>query len=223
MICTIASIKGGTGKSTIATNLSVLCAQNNFTTLLVDADKQRSSFDFISVRSAESLSPSVTSCVVYGKTAGMEISKLSKNFDITIVDVGGTDSTTLRSCLLSTNILLIPILPSQFDVWSLEQMNSLLEEVVQIKNEIQVLTILNKKDTNPNVGIADDFLNILSDFTCIKEINYFLGYRIAFRHALTLGKSVGEMCKKDIKAITEMEKIFKGVFLNEEETSRKQC
>ena len=46
MIIVTGGIKGGSGKTTIATHLAVMRAQNNSDTLLIDADDQETSFDF---------------------------------------------------------------------------------------------------------------------------------------------------------------------------------
>jgi cellulose biosynthesis protein BcsQ len=46
MIIVVGGTKGGTGKSTIATNLAVLSSQKKMRTLLIDADEQHSSFEW---------------------------------------------------------------------------------------------------------------------------------------------------------------------------------
>lgn len=51
MIYVIGGIKGGSGKSTIATNLAVLMAKKFKDILLIDADDQQSSSDFTVFRS----------------------------------------------------------------------------------------------------------------------------------------------------------------------------
>ena len=46
MIITVGGIKGGSGKSTVATNLAVLRARAGRDVLLVDADGQETASDF---------------------------------------------------------------------------------------------------------------------------------------------------------------------------------
>jgi len=50
MIILIGVEKGGTGKSTIATNLSVLCAQNNKDVLLIDCDDNGASTFYLHLK-----------------------------------------------------------------------------------------------------------------------------------------------------------------------------
>jgi chromosome partitioning protein len=53
MILTIGGIKGGNGKSTIATNLAVMRSCESKDILLVDADEQKSSTIFAAIRRQE--------------------------------------------------------------------------------------------------------------------------------------------------------------------------
>ena len=50
MILTVGGIKGGSGKTTVATNLACIAAAQNADVLLVDADDQETASDFTAVR-----------------------------------------------------------------------------------------------------------------------------------------------------------------------------
>ena len=50
MILTVGGIKGGSGKTTVATNLACIAATQNADVLLVDADDQETASDFTAVR-----------------------------------------------------------------------------------------------------------------------------------------------------------------------------
>lgn len=108
MIAVVASVKVGTGKTTISTNLAVIRAQNASDVLLIDADTQKSAFDFCVVREEEGHQPEITSSLITGKSTGSELKKLEPKFDDIVVDVGGRDALTLRSYLLVANVLIVP-------------------------------------------------------------------------------------------------------------------
>ena len=57
-IYTIGGIKGGSGKTTVATNLTVLLAADGRDVLLVDADDQETASDFTVWRNNEHRRPS---------------------------------------------------------------------------------------------------------------------------------------------------------------------
>ena len=50
MIIVCGGIKGGSGKTTVATNLAVMRARDRADVLLIDADDQETSFDFTVLR-----------------------------------------------------------------------------------------------------------------------------------------------------------------------------
>ena len=53
MIITVGGTKGGSGKTTVATNLAVIAAADGRDVLLVDADDQETAADFSVLRSQD--------------------------------------------------------------------------------------------------------------------------------------------------------------------------
>lgn len=216
MIVVVASIKGGTGKTTISTNLALIRAHNACDVLLVDADDQKSATDFCAVRDEEGHQPELTCTAITGRSTHSELVKLTPKFDDIIVDVGGRDSTTLRSSLLAADVLVIPFLPSQLDAWALTQMQNLYDEVSTLNENLRVVSFLNKVDTNPRISLTHD----ASEFAVAAKLNYTgiqIGYRVSFRKAVAEGISVIEMKnKRDSKAIQEMKKLYNEVFKDED-------
>lgn len=213
MIVVVASVKGGTGKTTISSNLAVIRSQNAADVLLVDADTQKSAFDFSAVREELGHQPEITSSVIIGKSTGSELRKLTPKFDDIIVDVGGRDTSTLRSALLVADVLVVPFLPSQLDVWALDLMNTLIGELLQLNESLRVIPILNKVDTNPRVNLTEDASLFVQDLENITFSNVTIGYRVAFRRSVADGLAVTELKnRKDTKAISEINDLYKEVF-----------
>ena len=211
MIIVVASEKGGTGKTTIATNLAVKRAICGGDVLLIDADSQNSSIDFARVRSSEGRKPELTCSSLMGSGIGSELRKLSPKFDDIIVDVGGRDSSTLRSALLVANVLIVPFLASQLDTWGLERMNSIVGEVLALNDKLITISFLNKLDANVRIGLTED-ASTLADG--LEHLNFkktiTVGYRVAFRRAIADGLSVEELygSRKDDKAATEIHNLY---------------
>lgn len=213
MIIVIASIKGGTGKTTISTNLAIFRAQNASDVLLIDADSQKSAFDFSAVREEEGHSPELTCSTIIGRSTGAELRKLAPKFDDIIVDVGGRDSSTLRSAILVADTLVVPFLPSQLDVWALDHMNNLIGEVLQLNENLRVVAFLNKVDTNTKVNLSEEASNFAAEFEHLKLTKITVGYRVAFRRAVADGLAVSELKnRKDLKANKEIQNLYKEVF-----------
>lgn len=215
MIVVVASEKGGTGKTTVSTNLAVMRSQNAADVLLIDADSQRSAFDFATVRDSEGHQPELTSSSITGQGIASELRKLAPKFDDIIVDVGGRDSSTLRSSLLVADVLVVPFIASQFDTWGLERMDAIVGEVLHLNEKLKTIAFLNKVDTNPRISLAEEattFATELKHLTFYKIIT--LGYRVAYRRSVADGMGVTELSKtkKDLKAIQEINNLYQEVF-----------
>jgi chromosome partitioning protein len=116
MVVVVGSEKGGTGKTTIATNLAIHRAQSGRDVLLVDADPQGSAIEFSRVREGEGHTPIITCVMITGRSVASEVRKLNSRFGDIVIDVGGRDSAALRSSMLVAQVMVIPCLPGQFDV-----------------------------------------------------------------------------------------------------------
>ena len=214
MIVVVASEKGGTGKTTVATNLAVMRSINRFEVLLVDADTQGSSQDFAAVRSQEGHQPEIVCSSIFGRGIASELRKLRSRFDTIVVDVGGRDSITMRGALLVADFVLVPFLPSQLDVWSVEKMDVLIGEVVSLNENLKTFAFLNKVDSNPKMGLTPEAANFAKDFKNLRLIDVKIAYRVAYRRAVAEGMGVTEIEKKDKKANEEMSNLYSEVFKN---------
>ncbi|MCL2311295.1 MAG: AAA family ATPase [Firmicutes bacterium] len=214
MIVIVSSEKGGTGKTTIATNLSIIRAQKGVDVFLVDSDSQRSATDFSAVREQEGHEPSLCCAGISGPGTYDEIRKMSQKFDDTIVDVGGRDTVTLRKALLAADIVVVPFIPSQLDVWGLDRMNEIIGEAKLMNENLRAICVMNKVDSNPKIALKDEALLIANDLTNIKFTGLTVGYRVSYRRCVAEGIAVTELSKskKDEKAVSEMMKLYEEVF-----------
>src|SRR4051812_45099489 len=105
--------KGGTGKSTLATNMAVYLAVRGEDVLLVDTDAQGSATDWAAMR-ADNPELAPVHCV--GKTGNITKSllDLKARYSQIIVDAGGKDSRELRSAAAAVDKMYVPIKASQF-------------------------------------------------------------------------------------------------------------
>ena len=128
MILLVGGEKGGTGKTTIAVNLAAMRAHKGRDVLLVDTDPQGSASYWTQVRDEGSVTPRVASIQKFGKGVQQELQDLSKRYQDIIIDAGGRDSVELRAALVVANLALVPIQASQFDLWTLDRMDSLVAQ-----------------------------------------------------------------------------------------------
>lgn len=211
MIVAVANIKGGTGKSTISTNLALMRAIDKSDVLLVDTDPQASSMDFSTIREEQNHKPRITSVSVYGKAVYHEVKKFEKKFDDIIIDVEGGDSSSLRGALIIADVIVIPLLASQLDSWTITLMNQLLEDISSEIKDTKIITVLNRVDTNPKTMLTEKAEQFLSKRNTINTNNIKIGDRVVFRKCVAEGLCVIEQTK-DTKAISEIKNLYNEVF-----------
>ncbi len=92
MIITVGGIKGGSGKSTVATNLVVLRSLEGRDVLLIDADTQTTSSDFSLQRNNKTNGNAGFTCInLAGQAVRTETLRLADKYQDIIIDTGGRD------------------------------------------------------------------------------------------------------------------------------------
>jgi chromosome partitioning protein len=212
MIIIIGGEKGGTGKTTIATNLAALHVDKQNELLLIDTDKQGSASAWAATRDNVEDRPRVASIQKFGKGIINDVKELSRKYADIIIDAGGRDSIELRAAMTVADVLFIPIQASQFDVWTIGNMEEIVQQAQTFNEKLQTFIVFNRASTNPNVRELDEAREILSDFESLKISNTVLSDRIAYRKAAKAGLSVAELDNPDSKANNEVKNLYEEIF-----------
>lgn len=224
-IVVVGGEKGGTGKTTIATNLAACLAVRGRDVLLLDTDLQGSASDWTSVRDVyrdgqlkrqaldpdEPILPRVGSVQKVGGGLLNELRDMAHRYDEIVVDAGGRDSTELRSAIVAASILVSPIQASTFDIWTVPRLDNLYQQAVAINEGLKVLLVLNRASTNAGSQDSQRALELLADYPHFQVAKTELHNRVAYPRAAQQGKGVVET-KDDDKAITEIEALFAEVY-----------
>lgn len=206
MILVIGGIKGGSGKTTIATNLAVMRSMNK-KVLLVDADEQKSAWDWSQQRDSladYSLRSSFSTVCMSGKSIYSNLLRLKEDYDDIIVDTGGRDTTSQRSALCVADKLLLPFKPSSIDIWTIVPIKGILSECVN--HNLEVCAVISQADSTGKDN--RDAKEILKDFKEIQTLDCTIGNRKAFRNAAADGLGVIEMPFTDKKACKEIQILY---------------
>ena len=206
MIITVGGIKGGTGKTTISINLAIELAKANKDVLLIDADDQGTATDFAALRDQQGEGlVSYTSIQLSGKTVREQVLKLKDKFDCIVIDTGGRDTTSQRAALSVSHLLLVPLAPRSFDVWTLDLISSLVEEISTINPTLKAFAFLNKADVRGSENATAQ--DIIEEQKNIDALPIVVSNRKAFSDACAMGKAVSEHAKKGHKALLEVQKL----------------
>lgn len=213
MIVLIGGEKGGTGKTTIATNLAAKRALAGRDVLLIDTDAQGSANYWAQSRDESEAKPRRVACVQkFGKGLQAEVQDLARRYEDIVIDAGGRDSVELRAALVVANKAYIPIQPSQFDIWTLDRMDGLVESAQGFNPDLRALVVISRVSTNPSVSESREAQEILGDFAHLSLSGVVIRDRIAYRKAAREGLCVDELKPKDAKASEEIELLYQEVF-----------
>lgn len=211
MIYTSCGIKGGCGKTTIATNLAIFLNLKGRDVLLVDADDQETATDFTAYREQTLGKTGYTAIQLFGNNVRTQVLNQKDKYDDVVIDVGGRDTTALRAALTIADLALIPFKPKSYDFWTLDKMEKLVEEARAFNDNLIAVSFLNEAFTNPKVNDNEQAIEGLKVSDKIKYIDAIIGNRKVFSDSAGVGVSIYEIDKKDLKAIKEFDDLFKSI------------
>lgn len=213
MIVVIGGIKGGSGKTTIATNLTVLRSSLGKKVLLVDADEQKSASSWSQQREAQGINTSWTTIQLAGSAVRSQILKMAGDYDDIIIDVGGRDTTSQRSALIVADYYIVPFQPRSLDIWTLGSVKNLISESSSLNIKLQSYALINRGDAIGNDN--NEALEVIKDCPNLICLPHIVGQRKAFANAATDGLGVSEMRMIDKKALAEIQQVHDFIFQND--------
>jgi len=187
MITVIGSLKGGSGKSTLTFNLAVWLEMAEARVLAVDADPQATLSDVSEVRREEGYEPFLTI-----EDAGALSRKRLQGFDEVLIDVGTSDIEAMKRALTLADRVVIPVPPSQADIWSTQRFLKFLDEV-RGGSRPELLSFINRADTHIAIRESDEAAAALVSLPGIRFIKHRLCQRTVFRRSFSEGLAVYEL------------------------------
>lgn len=203
MLNVVASLKGGSGKSTVSFNLAIWLAMAGREVRLYDLDPQATLTDVVEVREEEGFRPGLT---IHKGSKGLDDCVGESEFD-TLVDVGVADLNKMRMALSLADRILVPVTPSQADVWSTQRF---LKDFVT-DPETPVLGFINRGDTHHAVRETDEAAAALVTLPGIQFIKQRLHQRTVYRRSFSEGLAVFELETRG-KAAQEFTALAAGLY-----------
>ena len=212
MILTIGGVKGGTGKTTIATNLAVYRSIQGKDVLLIDGDEQKTSLYFTALRNEKKKGEAGYSCVrvTGGEQMKVEATRMASKFGDVIIDVGGWDNTSQRGAILASDVALFPFQPRTFDAWTLGQVQNLVAEAKIYNSRLQAFTVLSRADVRGSDN--EEAGSYLQQAENLKYLPRLICNRKSYSNAAKAGKGVVEIEREDPKAAAEIRALHDAIF-----------
>ena len=205
MIILVGGEKGGSGKSCLAQNLAVYLQQKKRDILLLDADPQGTTTDWIKERDENSDLRNIPSVQASGHIRHV-LDDLSRRYQDIAADAVGQDSEALRSAMTIATHMLLPFRPKRRDLKTLVHVEQLIKLAKAVNPELVTKAVITQCPTLPSQAQRIlDAKDACESFGLI-ALNQFTTNRNVYDDADENGLSVFEV-DSDPKAKAEIERI----------------
>ena len=187
MIIGILNQKGGVGKTTLSVNLAASLARDGSRVLLIDADPQGSALDFAAAREGDPLFSIVG---LPRPTIHKEITQLARDYDHVVIDGPPRVTDLARSAIMASDVVLIPVQPSPYDIWAADEVVKLIDEARIYKENLKSVFVVNRKIANTAIG--RDVGDALAAYQ-LPCLSASITQRVVFAEAAAQGRSVQEI------------------------------
>jgi chromosome partitioning protein len=187
MITVIGSLKGGSGKSTVTFNLAIWLVMAECSVAVIDADPQATLTDALEVRREEGFQPMVDRL----DAKSMKDRDQLEELDEVLIDVGTASMDNLKKAISIADRLLVPVPPSQADIWSTQRFLRFVESAAG-KRRPEVLGFINRGDTHHAVRESDETAAALVSLPGIRYLKPRLSQRTVYRRSFSEGLAVFE-------------------------------
>lgn len=194
--------KGGCGKTTIATNLARGLQMEGLNVLIVDSDVQGSARDWGAAQD-ELDTPAVVG--MDRPTLHKDVPKIAERKDVVVIDGAARAEKMQTSAIKAADLVLIPVQPSAYDIWSSETLVDLVQARQQVAGKPTAAFVVSRQIVGTN--LADEAQEALESFD-LPVLTGRTSQRVIYSEAAARGLSVIDVDRSS-KAADEVREIVR--------------
>ncbi|PRG70441.1 cobyrinic acid a,c-diamide synthase [Burkholderia multivorans] len=188
--------KGGSGKTTISTNLAGALGMDGWKTMVVDLDPQGTASIVLGNAPDDQPFPAALTNLAKSPKPHQEIRKFVDDYDFIVIDCPPAITSEAPSrALLIADLGLIPVGASGGNVWAVTEAIRLGKRAQELNEDLQLRTLANM---NQNIAVVKHVFAELAEDEDVPCLKTKVGLRAAYKEAELMGKSVMQ-----IKGATE--------------------
>ena len=210
MTTTIAILnqKGGVGKTTFSTNLASLFHKKHGDTLLIDLDPQGSASDWDDQKATEESNPLPVVSVKSDQGLEKHKTRITKGYKWVFIDGAPQIKEKSVSAIKASDIVIIPVQPSPYDVWACADLVDLIkmrQELTEGKPKAAFVISRAIKNTK----LSREVKKIIKEYG-MPLFESYTTQRVDYIETVKTGQSVIDL-PKDNKAHFEIRSIAKEI------------
>ncbi|HQZ87440.1 MAG TPA: ParA family partition ATPase [Gammaproteobacteria bacterium] len=189
MIIGMLNQKGGVGKTTLSVNIAHELIRKNphVKVLVVDSDPQQSALNWSEVREK---SPPFDIIGFAKKSLHRDLPSVASNYDFIVIDGPPRVTELARSCIMASDIIIIPCTPSPYDIWASSETVNLINESRIYKEKLKSVFAINRRIINTAIG--RDVAEALEDLKT-PVLKSHVSQRVIFAESAASGMTVFDM------------------------------
>lgn len=197
----VANFKGGTGKSTVVFNLAVWLVSQGTRVKVYDLDPQKTVTDTVEIREEMGYEPAIE--VEHALPARLQGDSL--------IDVGLSDMSAMRAAVRAAGRIVIPVSPSQADIWATQHFLEIIAEERKGKRKPEVVAFINRADPHPRSRENAETYAALRILPGVTPLKPRMVQRLAFRRSFSEGLAAFELEPRS-KAAAELKALTGAIF-----------
>lgn len=201
-VISIINQKGGVGKTTLATNIATCLSMEKEKVLLIDSDPQGSTRDWHAAGDSK--------LAVVGldrPTLNKDIQKIGDKFDWIIIDGAPHLADMAISAIKCSDLVIIPVQPSPYDIWASSDLIELIKERQSICDGKPLAYFLISRRIK-NTVLSNEITSALNEYN-IPVMRSYTCQRVIYSKSAASGMSVLNYENTDAK--TEIINITKEI------------